>query len=118
MKKQLMIIGIIVILLTVGLSGCNENNNTINPPKFVIISQSKRESYEGANLAGYVDVTVKNKGGNGNKTIYVKVFQDNNYWMQEQTIQLDSGASTSLTFRFAELENFTSNPWNFTISIH
>ena len=29
MKKQLMIVGIIVILLTVGLSGCNEDNNTI-----------------------------------------------------------------------------------------
>jgi len=118
MKRQLIIIGIIVILITVGLSGCNENNNTINPPKFVIMSQSKRESYEAADLVGYVDVTVKNKGGRGNKTIYVKVFQDNNYWMQEQTIQLDSGASIPFSFRFAELENFTSNPWDFTISIH
>jgi hypothetical protein len=29
MKKQLIIIGIIVILLTVGLSGCNEKNNSV-----------------------------------------------------------------------------------------
>ncbi|KYK22323.1 hypothetical protein AYK25_02675 [Thermoplasmatales archaeon SM1-50] len=30
MKKQLLIIGIISILIYVGLSGCNEHNNTIN----------------------------------------------------------------------------------------
>lgn len=30
MKKQLMIIGIIVILLAVGLSGCNEDNTTFH----------------------------------------------------------------------------------------
>ena len=33
MKKQLVIIGIAVILITVGLSGCNEENNTLNPEK-------------------------------------------------------------------------------------
>jgi len=33
MKKQLMIVCIIVILLTVELSGCNENSNTINLEK-------------------------------------------------------------------------------------
>ena len=113
-----MIVGIIVLLVCVGLSGCNENNNTINPPKLVLLSQSKRESYEVADQVGYVDVTVKNKGGSGNNTIYVKVFQDNNYWIHKQTIKLDSRASISLSFRFPEIGNFTSNNWNFTISIH
>lgn len=31
MKKQLIIIGILFILAAVGLSGCNEQNNTLNP---------------------------------------------------------------------------------------
>ena len=37
MKKQLLIIGIIVILLTVGLSGCNEDNNTVQSDEDKII---------------------------------------------------------------------------------
>jgi hypothetical protein len=33
MKKQLVIIGIVAILVCVGLSGCNQISNTINPEK-------------------------------------------------------------------------------------
>jgi len=33
MKKQLVIIGIVAILVTVGLSGCNQVSNTLNPEK-------------------------------------------------------------------------------------
>jgi hypothetical protein len=33
MKKQLVIIGIVVLLVSIGLSGCNEITNTINPEK-------------------------------------------------------------------------------------
>jgi len=33
MKKQLVIIGVTLILLIVGLSGCNEEKNTINTEK-------------------------------------------------------------------------------------
>jgi len=33
MKKQLVIIGIVAILVTVGLSGCNQVSNTLNPDK-------------------------------------------------------------------------------------
>ena len=33
MKKQLVIIGIVTILVTVGLSGCNQVSNTLNPEK-------------------------------------------------------------------------------------
>ena len=41
MKKQLVIIGIVAILVTVGFSGCNEENNTLKPEK------------------GYTDITVE-----------------------------------------------------------
>ena len=33
MKKQLVIIGIVVLLVCVVLSGCNEDSNTIKPEK-------------------------------------------------------------------------------------
>ena len=33
MKKQLIIIGITLLLLAVGLSGCNEDGNTVNTEK-------------------------------------------------------------------------------------
>ena len=33
MKKQLVIMGIIALLVCIGLNGCNEINNTINPEK-------------------------------------------------------------------------------------
>jgi hypothetical protein len=33
MKKQLVIIGIVAILVSIGLSGCNDVNNTINIEK-------------------------------------------------------------------------------------
>jgi len=46
MKKQLMIVGIIVILLAVGLSGCNEDNNTVQSDEEKIIGTWV---YEGSN---------------------------------------------------------------------
>jgi len=33
MKKQLVIIGIVALLVSVGFSGCNQVSNTINPEK-------------------------------------------------------------------------------------
>jgi ABC-type Fe3+-hydroxamate transport system substrate-binding protein len=33
MKKQLVIIGIVALLVAVGLSGCNQVSNTLNPEK-------------------------------------------------------------------------------------
>ncbi|MCJ7570347.1 MAG: hypothetical protein MUO82_00495 [Candidatus Thermoplasmatota archaeon] len=39
MKKQLIIVGIIVILLTVGLSGCNEDNNSFQSDEEKIIGE-------------------------------------------------------------------------------
>lgn len=114
--KKIAIVIIVLMLAGIGsLIGCT--SNPINPPQFVIMSQSKRESYEGADRVGYVDVGVKNDGGSGSKTIYVQVTQSSNYWAQEQTIQLDSGASTSLIFRFPQIEFWTTAPWDFTVHV-
>ena len=117
MKKQIIIIiGAVVLLLsTVGLSGClNQISETVNPPNMRLTSQYKREAFEGANKVGYVDVTVKNDGGKGSGTVYVTVTQGSNQWTKEQTVTLDSGESTDLSFRFAEIEFWTMDPWDFT----
>lgn len=114
--KKIMIVITIVMLISIGLlSGCTDN--PVNPPQFVVMSQSKRETYENANLVGYVDVNVKNNGGSGSKTIYVQVTQGSNYWTQEQTIQLNNEESTSLIFRFPQIEFLTMNPWNFAVTV-
>jgi hypothetical protein len=116
--KKIAILLIVLMVFSVGfLSGCQDSNNPLNPPEFVIMSQSKREAYEGANRVGYVDVTIKNNGGSGSKTIYVQVTQGSNYWTEEQTIQLDSEESTSLSFRFPQIEFWTTNSWDFGVSV-
>ncbi len=62
MKKQLIIVGIIVILLTVGLSGCNEqNNNTYNQNLISFDELSNHlPKYIGKNVTieGYVEMVV------------------------------------------------------------
>jgi hypothetical protein len=44
MKKKLIIIGIIIIFLTVGLSGCNENTSKSDEEK-IIATWTKRDVY-------------------------------------------------------------------------
>jgi len=47
MKKQLIIIGIIVILLSVGLSGCNENTSKSDEEK-IIGTWTNRDMHDGS----------------------------------------------------------------------
>ncbi len=53
MKKQLIIIGIIIILLAVGLSGCEENNLSDEEKKFVG-TWVDSESYEGRMTVSFI----------------------------------------------------------------
>ena len=122
MKNKLIIIGITLVIIALSLSGCmNEVSDaggaiseTINPPEFRVTSQSSRDGYEGANKVGYVDVTVKNGGGSGRGTVYVRVAQGNNVWTKEKPINLGNDESTSLTFRFSEIQFWTLDSWYFT----
>jgi len=119
--KKIMILLIALMVIGVGfLSGCtNEINDaggaiseTVNPPKFRITSQSSREGYEGADKVGYVDVTVKNDGGSGRGTVYVRVTQGSNTWTKDKSVNLGHDASTSLTFRFSEIQFWTFDSWS------
>jgi len=47
MKKQLMIVGIIIILLTVGLIGCNENTSKSDEEK-IIGTWTNRDMHDGS----------------------------------------------------------------------
>lgn len=114
MKKQLIIL-VSPILVFLLCSGCiDQISETVNPPKMTLTSQYKREALEGADRVGYVDITVKNDGGKGSSTIYVKVTQGSNQWTKEKTITLDNGESTDLSYRFSEIEFWTTNSWDFT----
>jgi len=113
------IVILVVVLMVVGigfLSGCMEQiRESLNPPDMEVISQYKREAYEGMDRVGYVDITVKNYGGEGSSTVYVKVTQGSNQRIKEQTVTLNSGESSDLSFRFSEIEFWTTEPWDFTV---
>ena len=121
--KKMIILLIAILVVSVGfLSGCmNEVSDaggaiseTINPPKLRITSQSSREGYEGADKVGYVDVTVKNDGGSGRGTVYVQVTQGSNAWTKDKSVNLGHDKSTSLTFRFSEIQFWTFDSWYFS----
>src|SRR4030042_3412199 len=59
MKKQLRILGIIVILLTVGLCGCNEDTSQLDEEK-IIGTWTKRDMYNGSiRINSYIFYTNK-----------------------------------------------------------
>jgi len=62
MKKQLVIIGIIIILLAVGLSGCNEQSNNTSNQDVVSFEELSNHlpKYIGKNVTieGYVEMVV------------------------------------------------------------
>lgn len=110
---------LIIALMMIGtglLTGCT--SNPVNPPQFSIMSQIKREGYEGADRVGYVDITVKNTGGSGSKTISVIATQGSNYWTEEQSPFIESGQSTTLTFRYQQIAFWTADPWDFTVRVN
>ena len=114
-----MIVLIAIIAITVGMfSGCTDSiNEVVNPPKFTLTSQYKREAYEGTDRVGYVDITIKNTGEKGSGTVYVTVTQGSNQWIKDQTVTLENDESRDLTFRFKEIEFWTTNPWDFTARV-
>ena len=54
MKKQLAIIGIVAILVTVGLSGCNQVSNSLNPESRRFIGTWEPESSAMMFIGGFI----------------------------------------------------------------
>lgn len=87
MKKQLMIVGIVVIFLAVGLSGCNEqektNGNTQTTKEVEIVSHNveRKEYSSDGSVYGYEVTGVIKNIGNRNLdqvTITVKFYDSDN----------------------------------------
>ncbi len=99
MKKQLVILGIVVILLTVGLSGCNEtkqeniqefqvtgDTDKINITHHEIWHQASWLESEEYETSWEIRGKAKNIAGNmlDNITIEVRFFDSNNYYLDSK----------------------------------
>jgi hypothetical protein len=103
-----------VVAIACILSGCSG----LSSPAFEVTSRSSRTGLEGANEVGYGDLTIRNSGGDGAKTIQVRVNQSSNFWTKEQSLYLKNGESQTIEFSFPEIELFTSSPsWYYVVNI-
>ena len=117
MLNKVIAVGILIIFLIVGFSGCQDVSESINPPNIIISSKSSSEGLEGPDKVGYVEVTVTNNGGDGRGTVNTRVTQGSNYWTKSQNVYLSNGDSETLTFRFKEIAFWTSDPWSYSVWI-
>lgn len=108
---------IVLIVLAVSFSGCLNPSEIVNPPKFVIMSKQNSEDIEGFDKVGYVEVVVKNTGGDGAKIIIVGVKQGDNYIAKEQSVYLLEGESKTLSFRFQEIGFWTLDSWTSAVKV-
>ena len=99
MKKQLLIIGIIILILTVGLSGCNEifDNSSGADVKITSLYIDKTHP-EGETYPSFrFTVELKNVGNSGDKTtVKAKLYAWYDYWYSlgsdwEKIGYIDSG---------------------------
>ena len=108
------IIGLIALVAIAALlSGCS----SINAPNFEIMNRQSHSTLEGLDLVLYIDLTIKNTGGDGSKTIQVRVDQGSNYWTKEQSLYLKNEESQSITLRFPEVEFWTNDSGSYTVNI-
>ena len=95
-------------------------SNPTNPPdpapKLSIINYYSSETYEGFDKVGYVNVYVKNNGDPGYSTVYVTVTQGSNQWTKSESAYIDSYQYELLSFRFPEIEFWTTDPWAYSIT--
>jgi hypothetical protein len=128
MKKQLIIVGIIVILVCVGLSGCNseteknlENNRTgtpFLPTDFRVSGLTIMDDCQSAypqSATAYVNFTVSNHGSPGMRYVFCRVYQGIlNFQLcgngtiynttRTSTVQLENEESKQLSFVFPGID--------------
>lgn len=138
MRKQLLIIGIIVILISVGLSGCNseqekdlEFNRTgvpFLPPDFRVSGLTLMDNCESTYPqlgTAWVNFTVTNHGSEGTAVIHCQVYQGilnyqlcgngtiyNQTRSTRITIKNEESKDVSFTFSGINCENGT-NCWGY-----
>jgi outer membrane lipoprotein-sorting protein len=102
MKKQLVIIGITLVLIAVGLSGCSQQNSSSNQSKNQTTNQPSTESIQTilakAETIGsmyYEVATSTNMPGVGTYTVTTKIWQKTPY-LKEDIKSVTAGITTTL----------------------
>lgn len=108
---------IVAAVLVVEFTQRGGFRGVINPPNVKIVSRDLDTTLEGLDYVAYVYVTVKNEGGAGSATVYVKVMQGGDSWTKSRSVYLDSGESSDLTFKFSEIEFWTTYGVTYTVWI-
>ena len=92
------VIGIVIVASFFLL--LNPLSSILNPPRPEIVSKYGHDGFQGLNYVLFVEVTVRNNGGDG----WIKVFADisgaGKYEKQEQRIYLRNGETRDLDFIF------------------
>lgn len=122
--NKIIMVGIIIMMLLVMLSGCTEqssyegqNKNNVVPknPDIYVTSDLWRSGYEGIDYVVWIDVVVRNGGYSGCQTVFCQINQDNNQYLRSERVCLGGGGSTSLTFRFPEFSWWSSDSGSYRI---
>jgi hypothetical protein len=127
MKKQLVIVGIVLLFVCVGLSGCDDYVKhppvlSSGDPNFVIMPIWE-DNFATVSQGGYtgtvwVNVTVRNMGDDGSQTIWVEVYQGTGNYTNcgkgyeshsQRSIYLAKSDGTVLTFIFTGVENHNNS---------
>ena len=110
MKKQLIIVGMIVLLITIGLSGCNETDKTKGDTDKVELVNYNVETLKGVGLNECKSIkgTVKNIAGTliDKITINVKFYDSNNNLLRTITDYVEHIANSYT-------QDFEVQYWNY-----
>ncbi len=92
------VLGIVIIGSFFLLSG--PLTKLLNPPRPEITYKNGHDGFQGLNYVMYVDVTVRNNGGNGWIVVYSDLDVGGRYEKQDERIYLNNGETKDLTFTF------------------
>jgi len=123
MKKQLVIIGIIVLLITVGLSGCNENTNGNITPKSKEIEIVSHNIEDAGWLGWRVYGTIKNIADRNIDTVTITVRfydKDNDLLIIKETkvYYLAKGNTDDFEVRYQTYEKYFDQYDHYTVSTY
>jgi hypothetical protein len=99
-KYPLKWIGIGAIIGVVIIASLIFAYSILNRPNPQIILLDGHDGFQGVNYVAYVDVSVKNNGGDGWVTVYAEIEGAGKYEKKEQRIYMASGETKQLQFVF------------------
>lgn len=83
--------------------------DTPRNPNIRVTSKVRRSGYEGIDFVVWIDVSLYNYGYDGSQRVFCQINQDGNQYLRTETVYLNGGESTSLTFRFPEFSWWSSD---------